>query len=798
MSVRRFAWVWAFAVAVAATGVPARAATTPATAAAAATAGSATAAPVEAALEFVLNGADSGKILFVLQEAGQIWLRERDFATLRLRVPSSAPRIESGERYHLLDARNGLDYEFNVASQRVTVRATPTAFLGTQLTVGRRDSVPQTAAAPGGFVNYQFFGQRGDESLAGGFAELGLFSRLGVLTATSLGRHEAGTTRAVRLDTTLTRDFPDRLATLSLGDSISDGGSYGDSVRFGGLRIGRNFAQRPDLLTMPLLSANGSATVPSTVDVFVNGQLMSRQRVGPGPFVIDRVPAMSGGGEISLVVRDALGRETVSTQAFYSSPTLLARGLSEYAIDLGQLREDYLSASNRYGATMGQATWRRGLSDAVTVELRGEYLEPGLGNVGGGATFALARLGTLSATAARGGDSLGRGALTGLAFERRGARFSVLASRERRDAGYRQVGDAEAPSLRLRSRDLAQLGLTLGRAGSVSIAWARQETAARVVSEVASLTHNLRLGEWGAVTAILSRSFGTEGSNAGFLVYTRPLGERRSLSLSAATDSASERAAEAVAAFAQNGGPGPGIDYRAVAAASGDYDRRWRRRAAAPELEQQAARDRGGTLQSAWLGGAATFLDGDWRASRSVSGSFAVVEVAGLAGVPVYLENQLVAHTDARGRALLADLRAYEPNRIGIDPTDLPLDVSIEAPELTIAPPWRSGVIARLAVARIRGGTFRLLQDDRTPVPAGAIVEFNGVRFPVAMDGFVYVTNFDHGLSATASWPGGRCRFRIEPPPAHDPQPDMGTLGCHGLRLPDMQVRNASAAEHAP
>ncbi len=777
MRVRRLAWILALATATAAAVTPP---------------------PIEAALEFVVAGSETGTVLFVLQETDRIWLREQDFATLRLRLPATPPRLEAGERFHALEARGGLGYELDVAAQRVTVRAPPDAFLGSHLEVRGRDVALRSQATPGAFVNYQLFGQRGEDSLAGGFAELGLFSPLGVLTSTTLARHDDLATHALRLDTTLTRDFPDRLATLSVGDAISDAGRYGDSVRFGGLRFARNFAQRPDLLTMPLLSANGTAVVPSTVDVFVNGQLTSSQRVAPGPFVIDRVPAISGSGQISLVVRDALGRETVTTQAFYSSPTLLAGGLTEYAVDVGRLREDYAFASNRYGSMMGQATWRRGLNDIVTVEAHGEYRQPGLRNLGGGATLALGRLGVLSATAARGGDADGQGGLAGVAFERRGRRFSVLASHERRDAAYRQVGDPDEPWRRLRSRDLAQLGLTLGRAGSWSIAWARQETAARLLSEVVSLTHSLRFGDWGALTAIATRSLGDDAATAGFLIYTRPLGERRSLSVSAETDSASERTAEAIVALSQNGGPGPGVDYRASAGSSGDYDLRWRRRAESAELELQAARNGSGTLQSAWLSGAATLLDGDWRASRSVSGSFAVVDVAGLAGVPVYLENQVVAHTDSHGRALLADLRAYEPNRIGIDPADLPLDVRIEAPELTVAPPWRSGVVARLAVARIHGGTFRLLQDDRTPVPAGAVVDFNGVPFPVALDGFVYVTNFDHGLAATATWPGGQCRFRIEPPPAHDPQPDMGTLGCRSLGAPGMQVRNAAAPEHAP
>jgi outer membrane usher protein len=96
--------------------------------------------------------------------------------------------------------------------------------------------------------------------------------------------------RGIRLDTTFTHDFPSRLETLCVGDAISTPGSWGSAVRFGGVQWGTNFAIRPDLITAPLLTAGGVAVVPSTVDVYLNNQAVSTQRVPPGPFVIDRLP----------------------------------------------------------------------------------------------------------------------------------------------------------------------------------------------------------------------------------------------------------------------------------------------------------------------------------------------------------------------------------------------------------------------------------------------------------------------------------------------------------------------------
>jgi hypothetical protein len=87
---------------------------------------------------------------------------------------------------------------------------------------------------------------------------------------------------AVRLDSTWTLDFPERLATLRVGDAISASGAWGRSVRFGGVQFGTNFSTQPTLVTTPLLYAQGEAIVPSTVDVFVNNRRWRARTCRPG------------------------------------------------------------------------------------------------------------------------------------------------------------------------------------------------------------------------------------------------------------------------------------------------------------------------------------------------------------------------------------------------------------------------------------------------------------------------------------------------------------------------------------
>ena len=112
--------------------------------------------------------------------------------------------------------------------------------------------------------------------------------------------------------------------------------------------------------------------MPSTVDVYVNNALVSRQSVPPGPFSITNIPIVSGTGEAQLVVRDLLGREQVITQPFYGAATLLKEGLADYSYELGAQRQNFGQTSSDYAKALASATYRKGVTESFTAELHGE------------------------------------------------------------------------------------------------------------------------------------------------------------------------------------------------------------------------------------------------------------------------------------------------------------------------------------------------------------------------------------------------------------------------------------------
>ena len=742
----------------------------------------------EAILEVTLSKDAPGEMLIVLRgRKGQVLLDERDFAALRLRAPPGKPVLHDGHRFLDPTDIKGCSVHIDETRQRVVIVAPASDFDTTRLSVAERRSPDITPASPGAFLNYQVSAQQiNGQNIDGAFAEFGLFAGAGVLTNTALARYGGGDSQVVRLDSTYTRDFPATLDTLNVGDAISDSGSWGNAVRYAGIRWSRNFALRPDLLTTPLLTTSGTATVPSTVDVFVNNQLATSSQLPAGPFVIDRLPTVSGTGDVNVVVRDALGREQVLTQSFYTSNALLAQGLTQYSVNVGSIRDNYALKSDDYGAGLAEASYRRGVTDNFTLESHAEYLVGDAHAAGINAALGIGHIGVVNVTAANGGDSNGSGWLSGIGIEHRGTNTSVVAGSQWATRDFSQVGDPFNPALRIRQRNLIQTGIGMGRFGSLSLAYVRQTYRDSPDQQTLGLTDSINFGRIGSLNLTLTRtrtaaylSTAAQDSTTAYLIFVLPLDGRRAATLSAVGGSGvGAPNNELVASLTESPPVGPGSGYRLSASSAGNYDADWRQQFSSDDLEFEAARNAGIEGRSAYLSGAVTLLDGRLDTTRTVNGSFAVVDVAGLANVPVYVENQLTTHTDADGKALLYNLRPYEANRISIAPEDLPLDTAIAATSTIMAPPFRSGVIARFPVERIHSGTFRLITDDGKPVPVGAVVELMGSLFPVVQDGMVYVTGYDHGTAAEASWTGGHCRFRLEPPPPDDPLPDMGTIRC--------------------
>jgi len=743
----------------------------------------------EMLLQVDVNQQNLGDSVLVLRTAdGRLLVSGADLDRWRLRKPDLAPLEHGGDAYYPLDAMPGTRYRFDPARQTLEITANPSEFSGTTAVLqSGRSGAPTVLTNAGGFLNYDVSRTHTDQlgTNWAGLFEAGVFGRYGVLTSSMVAPDLQQSSSWVRLDTTYTLDFPERRATLRLGDAVTDPGAWGRAVRFGGVQYGTNFGTQPQFNRYPFANSVGQAAVPSTVDVFVNNALVSRQSVPPGPFSIDNIPTVSGSGEIRMVVRDLLGREQVITQPFYGTTALLRQGLSDYSLGLGSVRENYGIASNDYGPSIGAATYRYGFTNTFTGEARGEY-SASTGVVGLSGAYLFDDFGTFNGRAAVSSSDAGRGDLLGLGFQRIAPTYSFGVNGETTSPDFRQAGmlPGELPR---RAQIVANAGYRLGSLGSVSVAQVSQYYRDRPDIRVSTLSYSMPIERYAQFSLNAIRTTGATDSTSLFATLAIPLGDAVSASVSGehTHDSNTGITDNSLTANIQKSlPPGPGYGYRLQAhnsdlygSLSGQTD--------SGTYTLEAARYKGsGTQTRVSAAGGVGLVGGHAFLSRKIENSFALVRVADYPNVRVLEDNQVAARTDSSGYALLPRLRPYERNPIGIDQTDLPFDAKVGALKLDAVPSYRSGVLIDFPVERVRAGTFHVVLEDGSVLPSGALARFEGrgAEFPVALGGEAYLEGFEANNRIVITWKGQQCTLEVPYPKTSEPLPDLGKFVCKGVK----------------
>jgi outer membrane usher protein len=357
----------------------------------------------ELQLEVYVNDAPTHLIgSFTMVVGGRIAARRAELEEIGLKPHGH----ESPDTMIVLDELAGLSYRYAEANQQIFIAAPDELRAAKELagTPAPKDEIALRSGY-GGVLNYTLFsagsGQWAPGSLlfSGSSATLDarVFSPFGTLSQSAILR-TAFNNRfdALRLDTAFSYSDRETLTTYRAGDAINGGLAWTRPIRIGGLQAQRSFGLRPDLVTLPLPSASGSAAVPSTVDVFVNNVRTSSQEVESGPYRISNLSATTGSGNARVVLRDASGRETVTDLPFYVSSKMLAPGLFDFSAEAGAPRLSYGTTADTYGKTfVASASGRRGVLDWLTLEGHAEA-GAGLWNAGAGAVIRTGSFGVAS------------------------------------------------------------------------------------------------------------------------------------------------------------------------------------------------------------------------------------------------------------------------------------------------------------------------------------------------------------------------------------------------------------------
>lgn len=674
----------------------------------------------------------------------------------------------------------GLEYKLDPAQLTLTLDFPPELYKGSRASLAMQDQLPVTYA-PGGFLNYDVRYDRssGVTSLGANW-EVGAFDRWGLLTSSFFSGNSDR--RTVRLDTAYRYDDPERITSAVAGDTITRSGSYGASVRMGGLQFQRNFGTAPLLITYPTANVAGTAVVPSTVDVFINNSKAYSAPVKPGPFSVQNLPVPVGAGNVRVVVRDVFGKESTAVVPYVRYDSMLKQGLHDFSYEAGFLRRDYSIESNNYGDWAAVATHRYGVSDWLTIEGHAEVMAD-RGNLGGVVQITMPVLGLVGVGgAASTGDGTGK---LGKVFVQRNERdWTLGAAAQEQSENYLDVAFEPGQIRTLGTRQISASARIFDRHWVNALALRTTDQSGTF--DTATLGWSFSLTPSATLTANFSRFSGTQQpTNDVFsLMLALPLGERDYATVSAERRSKpSEK--NALLNVSRNLLESDSFGYRVLAGEQSADPRLelgafWR--TGIGEFGVEAADAFGISAARAYVRGSVAGVGRNWRISRYLDQSFAMVKVADFADVQVYANSQPVGKTDGSGVTVIPRLSGFLPNTIAFDAEDIPLEGSFSDNAKAVKIANRMGVLVDMDVLRRLSATLQLVEPGGRPVPAGALVRIgkSAEEFPVARRGRVYVSGLERGQANVLDVRIGEraCRATVELPDGFTSGSTLGSFAC--------------------
>jgi len=210
------------------------------------------------------------------------------------------------------------------------------------------------------------------------------------------------------------------------------------------------------------------------------------------------------------------------------------------------------------------------------------------------------------------------GTYSALGISRVDEHLSVVLQAQHATSGFRDAGDASGVPPPL-ERNIAQAGWTMGHGGSLQAAFVAQRNADDTRQETVGLTYIVNVGR-GSMSLNASRTTGDAQDKSLYLFYTLPLDNRRSTSTSVRYDSQQTAPNAALVQSLQKNLPvGVGDGYLLSAGTDGSYHAEYLRQTDTLLLNAAAARYQDVSAQSLTLSGGATLMDGEVRATRTVT-----------------------------------------------------------------------------------------------------------------------------------------------------------------------------------
>lgn len=738
--------------------------------------------PHEVYLTVELNGQPTALIVEFRERGGKLAASGRDLdqiglATDRLGIAATAEVP--------LDSVRGLTYDYDEARQSVALQAVDGIRKPYTFDTRAQSQTVSATSAQGLAINYDLFAQSDSDQQLAWWSEERYFDRNGVFSNTGVAYLYRNQQSYLRYDTSWSRSNPATLDTIQVGDLVSSSLAWSRSIRMGGVQWRSNFSLRPDLVTFPVPALAGSAVVPSSVDLYIDNVRQFSGTVPSGPFIVNDVPSITGGGQATVITHDALGRTVATSVPLYVDARLLAPGLSSYSLEAGFLRRDYGVGSFDYNPRpAASGSVRYGVDDFLTLEGHAEATG-GLYNAGGGALVRLGMAGVVNGALAASSGRLA-GTQLSLGYQLIEPRFAVDAQTLRAFGNYGDLGARDGTPVATVT-DSVTLTLPVIGSQTVLLSYIGSKFPLASSSQIGSLAYTLNLSRRVSLNLSGYNDFKQRNSRGAYLSLSLELGDKTSINASMGRQNGqANNDLDAVRPPDYEGGWGWGVQnqvsggqpYRQAQAQYLGRD---------GEVSATAQQVAGHTNATLDLSGAVVLMDRSVQLSRQIDDSFALVATDGVAGIPVLHENRVIGSTDQAGHFLIPDLNAYQANQVGIDSMNLPVDTRIATTSMTLIPQARSGVLAHFGVTQYRAASVILHTPDGKVLPPGARVHHreSGRDTIVGYDGLTFIDGLQADNHLTIDDGSLHCGVEFAyRRPRHGGLPTIGPLVCRTQGAP--------------
>lgn len=719
-------------------------------------------------------------ILCLRDNNGKVFISVGDWQKLKLKTPQITPITHKGVFYYPLDSIQGVNYQIDESRSTLALIADANFFAPIVKDLASTDAEGHSLfTSVGAYVNYDVLTRHVSDTFNNqAFIEGVAFAPLGILENQLLVRDLAEKNLdTIRLNTSFTHHQPQQLYTLKVGDSISRDIALGANVRFAGLQWGTNFALQPNKITVPQPSINGASAIPSTAEIFINNAKRASEKLPVGPFTIQNLPVVTGQGQAKVVVTDILGQEQEIIVPYYVSPQSLRAGLSDYAVQLGVIRQNYGIDSQNYGHPFASVVHRVGINNQFTLEVEGQ-LSRHLQMLSYGTVLNFQNLGALHAVAAlSSNEDTKQGSALYLAVSRQQPHLNVGANMTVQSREYVNIGSFEQQQP---NHYVGQLfaNIPIRFNGSLSASYSYQQPFDAAKFDFIQANYSVNLGRFGTLAAALTHTFGSKQDTLTQLNYSLPLGYSTNTYLSLYPEQDRRRLS-----VQRNLQKGEDWGY-SLATERGKVERDeasllWQNRVGRYALKAEHLNQH--TDTEARVSGSVAFLAGEAFLGQRIDKGFAVVQVPDFNNVRIYHDNRLMGKTSNTGTLMIPQLRPYQKNTLRLAVEDLPLDAQLNTATIDVTPTFRSGLYVKFPVKKSYSATLKLLQVNGQVVPTGATLQNVQSQdiFSVGLKGKVYLT----GLSTTpqtflVKWDESSCTIEVALKTLNQVQSNLGDYTC--------------------